>query len=192
MMQDDNESAENKNQQNESNMLESEGSASPIDNQSDPMARQRAASGPDSSDNDLMEINEQLPNGQMRQKANLFDNEEDDSDDKQQLVDNLEDMMHQAPRGSNMRADRVGDVIGNELDIEFDEEIQDNIQGRRTGGSSAEQKDDDDEIVDPDDVNIIVDGDQDYEEEDQSDAEEDDRNLNRKTDNMADYKKRLL
>jgi hypothetical protein len=53
-------------------------------------------------------------------------------------VDNLEDMMHQAPRGSNMRADKVGDVIGNELDIEFDEEIQDNILGRRTGGSSAE------------------------------------------------------
>jgi hypothetical protein len=48
--------------------------------------------------------------------------------------------------------------------------------------------------VDPDDVNIIVDGEQDYEEE-QSDAYEDeddeDRNLNRKTDNMADYKKRV-
>jgi hypothetical protein len=58
MMQDDNESAENKNQQNqnESNMLESE-DASPIGNHSDPRARQRAASGPDSSDNDLMEIN---------------------------------------------------------------------------------------------------------------------------------------
>jgi hypothetical protein len=53
-------------------------------------------------------------------------------------VDNLEDMMHQAPRGSNMRVDKVGDVIGNELDIEFDEESQDNILGRRTGGSSAE------------------------------------------------------
>lgn len=77
-----------------------------------------------------------------------------------------------------MRADKVGDVIGNELDIEFDEEIQDNILGRRTGESSQEKE----EMVDVEDVNIIVDGDQEFEEEDGSD-----RNLNRKTDNMADY-----
>jgi hypothetical protein len=59
MMQDDNdESADQKIQlnQNESNMLESE-DASPIGNQSDPRARQRGASGLDSSDNELMEIN---------------------------------------------------------------------------------------------------------------------------------------
>jgi hypothetical protein len=78
-----------------------------------------------------------------------------------------------------MRADKVGDVIGNELDIEFDDEIQDNLQGRRTGGSSQEK----DEIVDPEDVNIIVDGDDQYEEE----GSEDDRNLNRKNDNIANY-----
>lgn len=77
-----------------------------------------------------------------------------------------------------MRADKVGDVIGNELDIEFDEEIQDNILGRRTGESSQEKE----EMVDVEDVNIIVDGDQEFEEEDGSD-----RNLNRKTDNMQDY-----
>ena len=80
-----------------------------------------------------------------------------------------------------MRADKIGDVIGNELDIEFDDEIQDNLHGRRTGGSSQEK----DEIVDPEDVNIIVDGDQEEFEEEGSDIE--DRELNRKTDNMADY-----
>ena len=37
-------------------------------------------------------------------------------------------------------------------------------------------------MVDVEDVNIIVDGDQEFEDEDGSD-----RNLNRKTDNMADY-----
>ena len=37
-------------------------------------------------------------------------------------------------------------------------------------------------MVDVEDVNIIVDGDQEFEEEDGSD-----RNLNRKTDNMQDY-----
>jgi hypothetical protein len=84
MMQDDNESAENKNQQNqnESNMLESE-DASPIGNHSDPGDRQLAASGPDSSDNELMEINQQLPNNKMHQKENLFDNDEDEYEDKQ-------------------------------------------------------------------------------------------------------------
>lgn len=166
MMQDGEESAK---EDEKSNMLEGE-EASPIGNQSDPRAK-NAPSGPDSSDNDLMEMNQQLPN-----KENLFDEEEGD---KQQLVDNLEDMMQgQVPRGSNMRADKVGDVIGNELDIEFDEEIQDNILGRRTGESSQEKE----EMVDVEDVNIIVDGDQEFEEEEGSE-----RNLNRKTDNMADY-----
>lgn len=39
-----------------------------------------------------------------------------------------------------MGADKVGDVLGQELDVEFDDEIQDNMQimqGRRTDGSSA-------------------------------------------------------
>ena len=88
-----------------------------------------------------------------------------------------------------MRADKVGDAIGNELDIEFDEEIQENLHGRRTGGSSQEKE----EVVDPEDVNIIVDGDDGEEQEfedDGSDPEE--RNLNRKTDNMANYNEEKL
>jgi hypothetical protein len=44
-------------------------------------------------------------------------------------------------------------------------------------------------MVDPDDVNIIVDGDQEEFEEEGSDGEE--RNLNRKTDNMADYNREM-
>ena len=72
-----------------------------------------------------------------------------------------------------MRADKVGDVIGQELDIEFDMEIQDNLQGRKTGGSDEEQKE-----IDPEDVQIIVDGE--FEEEGSE------RELNRKTDNIAD------
>lgn len=62
-MQDDNESS--KKQENGEKMLESE-EASPIgmaENRSDPRAGKRSASGPDSSDNELMEINQQLPNG---------------------------------------------------------------------------------------------------------------------------------
>lgn len=63
MMQDGEESAnDGQKQGNQSKMLESE-EASPIGNQnSDPRAQQRAASGPDSSDNELMEMNQQLPN----------------------------------------------------------------------------------------------------------------------------------
>jgi uncharacterized protein YihD (DUF1040 family) len=166
MMQDGEESANDQKDMNKSNMLEDE-EASPIGNQaSEQRNGKRAPSGPDSSDNELMEMNQQLPNKE------LF---EEDVEEKQQLVDNLDDMMQ--GRG-NMRADKVGDVIGNELDIEFDEDIQDNLLGRRTGESSQEK----DEMVDVEDVNIIVDGDQEFEDEDGSD-----RNLNRKTDNMADY-----
>ena len=110
-MQDGEESANDQKQDQKSNMLEDE-EASPIGNQgSDQHTGKRAPSGPDSSDNELMEMNQQLPNKE------LFD---DAGDEKQQLVDNLDDLMQGR---ANMRADKVGDVIGNELDIEFDEEI---------------------------------------------------------------------
>lgn len=49
-----------------------------------------------------------------------------------------------------MGADKVGDVLGQQLDVEFDDDIQDNIQimqGRRTDGSSAPDLEEDDEGV---------------------------------------------
>jgi hypothetical protein len=84
MMQDGDESAQDKKDRTNSKMLESDG-ASPIGNESDNRGGKRAASGPDSSDNDLMEINQQLPNGKRQQSnQNLFDNEdEEDYEDKQ-------------------------------------------------------------------------------------------------------------
>jgi hypothetical protein len=61
MLQDQEDSTANKNK-DDSEMIDSE--ASPIGNQSDPRgAGKRTASGPDSSDNELMAINQQLPNG---------------------------------------------------------------------------------------------------------------------------------
>jgi hypothetical protein len=47
-----------------------------------------------------------------------------------------------------MGADKVSDVLGQQLDVEFDDEIQDNMhlmQGRRTDGSSAPDIEDEEE-----------------------------------------------
>ena len=49
---------------------------------------------------------------------------------------NLKD--HQYGRQhKNLGADKVGDVIGQELDVEFDEDIQDNLQNRQGRGSAG-------------------------------------------------------
>ena len=79
MMQDGEESANGQKEGNKSKMLESEG-ASPIGNHIDPRAGGKsAASGPDSSDNELMEMNQQLPN---KGQQNLFEGEDEDDEDK--------------------------------------------------------------------------------------------------------------
>ena len=107
----------------------------------------------------------------------------------------------------NVRVDKVGDVIGQELDIEFDDEIQGNLHnlhGRASGGSSGQDEkhqvmndpnadmeygQNDDEVVDPNDVNIDGIEDEDWqmgEDEDEDDDGSGGRELNRQTDNMAD------
>ena len=96
---------------------------------------------------------------------------------------------------SKLGADKVGDVIGQELDIEFDEDIQENIDMMRgderasgTGSSNIQAKkqqavnEEEDDVIDPSQVKLIDEG-EDY------GQEGDDKNLNRQTDNMADIQK---
>lgn len=109
-----------------------------------------------------------------------YDNSE--SPNKQQFLDNLQD------DEDNEGNPRVGDVIGNigeELDIEFDNDIQNNLQNNRKAEVEVEDDDDEDEdeehqMIDHNDVEIIDDG-ADFQEDpsDGYDEDEAERQLNR-------------
>ena len=71
----------------------------------------------------------------------MLDNIDDMIDIDDIKFEQGEDESGQKRNGGQVRADKVGDVLGQELDIEFDDDIKDNLQnmqGRRTGGSSGQ------------------------------------------------------
>ena len=142
--------------------------------------------------------------------------------DKQQFLDNLdEDVMAEVHgnQASGLSANKVGDVIGQQLDIEFDDDIKENINDadyQRSGeptdseqaalqqmegqGSSAqkyqgeqlgddEEEVDENEMVDPNQVEIMVgaDGQQYLNLDGDMEVNDEMRDLNRQTDNMADF-----
>lgn len=67
----------------------------------------------------------------------------DDDEDEQEMEDDGDphDIVHRRPDNRNtnskLGADKVGDVIGQELDVEFEADIQDNLQNHQGRGSAG-------------------------------------------------------
>lgn len=65
----------------------------------------------------------------------------DDEDEEQEMDEEDPNDVHVGANNRNanskLGADKVGDVIGQELDIEFEAEIQDNLQNHQGRGSAG-------------------------------------------------------